>query len=312
MIKRNKKIVICIPTCQRQKELKRLFVSLFRQENIPTGYTFEVLVINNDQNSYLKTVLSEIEVLPYIIHCIDVKQRGFANVRNAAVSWVLESDMDALIFVDDDEVMPSDWLANMVKAWMKYGGDIITGPVTQILPSSASRFVKMFHLLEENYYQKSGEKLSYANSNNTLVSRKVLNAMGPTFHPSLNRSGGEDTLYFHQAHLKGFAIYWDKSISIEEPTPPERATTHYVLYRWFHHGMNRIVINRILYPEDWMNMSRQLILQVSVGILRSFAASIVRLDKRRFGNTVCRLAWLGGNVARLLGITATNRIYNNK
>lgn len=310
MIKKNKKIVICIPTCNRQKELKRLLFSLMGQESIPTGYTFEVLIINNDEKRYLNAVINEIGTFPFVIHCIDVKQRGFANVRNAAVTWVLESDMDALIFVDDDEVMPSDWLANMVKAWMRYGGDIITGPVTQILPSSASRFVKMFHLLEENYYHKSGEKLSYANSNNTLVSRKVLNTMGPTFHPSLNRSGGEDTLYFHQAHLKGFAIYWDKSISIKEPTPPERGTTHYVLYRWFHHGMNRIVINRILYPEDWIDISRKRILKVSISILRSFASSIVRLDKRRFGNTVCRLAFLGGNAARLLGITTTNRIYN--
>jgi len=307
---KNKKIIICIPTCQRQKELKRLLVSLLRQENIPTGYTFEVLIINNDEKSYLNTVINEIGAFPYAIHCIDVKQRGYSNVRNAAVSWVLKSDMDALIFVDDDEVVPSDWLANMMKAWVKYGGDIITGPVTQVLPSSASRFVKMFHLLETNYYKKSGQKLRYADSNNILVLRKVLNAMGPTFHPSLNFSGGEDTLYFHQAYLKGFTIYWDKSILIEEPTRPERATTHYVLYRYFNYGMNKIVIHRILYPEDWINISLKGILKLSVNILPGFAASIVRLDKRGFGRTVCSLAGLVGNVARLLGITTTNRIYN--
>ena len=134
--------------------------------------------------------------------------------------------------------------------------------------------------------------------------------MGPTFHPSLNHSGGEDTLYFHQAYLKGFTIYWDKSILIEEPTRPERATTHYVLHRWFCHGMNRIVFNKILYPGDWLNISFKLIMRIGVNILKGFVASIVRLDKRRFGNTVCRLAWLGGVVSRFIGITTTNRIYN--
>ena len=103
------------------------------------------MLINNDENSYLKTVISEMGDFPFAIHCIDVKQRGFSNVRNAAVSWVLESEMDALLFIDDDEVVPPDWLAKMINAWMKYKGDIITGPVRQVLPLSASRFVKVFH-----------------------------------------------------------------------------------------------------------------------------------------------------------------------
>ncbi len=110
--------------------------------------------------------------------------------------------------------------------------------------------------------------------------------------------------------MKGFTIYWDKSILIEEPTRPERATTHYILYRHFHHGMNRITMHRVLYPEDWINVSIKLILRICDGILRGFVASTIRLDKRRFGQTVCRLAWTGGFVARFLGITTTNRIYN--
>ena len=310
MEKSNKKIIICIPTRNRQKELTRLLISLSRQENIPVGFTFEVLLINNDENSYLKTIIAEIGDFPFAIHLIDVKQRGFSNVRNAAVSWVLESDMDALIFIDDDEVVPPDWLAKMINAWMKYKGDIITGPVRQVLPLSASRFVKVFHLLDTNYYNKSGQKLQYASSNNTLVLRKVLNAMGPTFHPSLNRSGGEDALYFHQAYLKGFTIYWDKSILIEEPTGSERATTRYVLYRYFHYGMHLIGRHRILYPEDWMNISFKFILRHCFNILRGFVASIVRLDKIRFGKTVCNLASLGGLMTQFFGITTTNRIYN--
>ena len=310
VIKEHKKIVICIPTRQRQKELKQLLISLSKQTNIPAGYIFEVLIINNDDKNYLQTVMNEIGAFPYAIHCIDIKERGFANVRNAAVSWILERDMDASIFVDDDEVVPSDWLTNMIKAWLKYGGDIITGPVTQVLPCSASRFVKMFHLFESDYYKMSGQKLQYANSGNTLVSKKVFNAMGPTFHPSLNRSGGEDTLYFHQAYLKGFRIYWDNSILVEEAARSERATTYYVLYRWFRSGVNRIVIHRILYPEDWINISINFILKIMYSILRGLAASIVRLNKRSFGRTVCSIAWLGGNVAGLLRIVATNRTYN--
>jgi glycosyltransferase involved in cell wall biosynthesis len=289
-------IVICIPTFKREKELKRLFSCLLKQQNIPESYNFEILIMNNDEENYAENIINTIHSPFFDIHCIHVKNRGLSNVRNAAVKWVLERNVKAIIFVDDDEVVPPHWLSNMIEAWKKHKGDIITGPVEQILPSSASRFVRMFGLLDPQSHSITGKRMSYACSNNTLVSREVLESLGPSFHPALNFTRGEDTLYFHQAHLKGFSIYWDNSIQIEEPTAPERAATRYALRRWFEHGMNRIVINKILYSDEWKKKSLNTILEVYVGIFRGFASSIIRSDKKRFGQTVLRLAWFTGNI----------------
>jgi len=294
------KIIICIPTYRREKELKRLLSCLLKQQNIPESYSFQILIINNDEENYAEKIISNIDPTPYVIHCIDVRERGLSNVRNAAVKWVLEREFKAIIFVDDDEVVPPLWLSNMIKAWKKHKGDIITGPVNQILPSSASRFVKMFELLDPHHDHQSGKRLAYACSNNTLVSRNVLECLGPTFNLALNFSGSEDTLYFHQAHLEGFSIYWDDSVTIGEPTAPERATTSYALRRWFEHGMNRITINKILYSDEWKKKSLDTILVICVGIFRGFAASIIKSDEKRFGNTVLRLAWLTGNIFEFL------------
>jgi succinoglycan biosynthesis protein ExoM len=292
------KIVICIPTYRREKELKRLFSCLLNQQDIPRSYSFEILIMNNDEENYAEKIISNIDPASYVIHCINVKERGLSNVRNAAVKWVLEREFKAIIFVDDDEIVPPHWLKNMIGAWKKYKGHIITGPVKQVLPFSASRFVRMFELLDPHHNFRSGERLSYACSNNTLVSCKVLESLGPTFHPALNFSRGEDTLYFHRAHLKGFSIYWDNSILIEEPTAPKRATTRYALHRWFEDGMTRIVINKILYPEDWKKISLISICRMHFNIFRGFVASLYKLDARRFGETVCRVAFLTGSIVR--------------
>jgi hypothetical protein len=182
--------------------------------------------------------------------------------------------------------------------------------VTQVLPSCASRFVKKFYLHETGYDKKSGQKLITACSNNTIVSRRVINAMGPTFHHLLNYTLGEDTLYFHQAYLKGFTIVWDNSILIEEPTVPERATTQYILYRWFRYGMNSVVIHKILHPNDWVNISLKNNLKISANIFKYFAASILRLDKRAFGRTFLNLALLSGKFAKLLELCTTNRCHD--
>lgn len=310
MDRNEKKIAICIPTCNRKRELRRLLKSITLQDILPQNYDFEILIIDNNIDSYLGNVFTESQYALFVIHSIHVKKRGFSNVRNAAVSWVIDRGMDALIFVDDDEVVPTNWLFNMVRSWEKYNGDIITGPVAQILPRSASRFVKKYHLLETNSNVISGKMLQYANSNNTLVSRKVLIAMGPSFHPSLNRTGGEDTLFFHQCYHKGFKIYWDNSIMIKEPTTHKRMKVSYVLKRWFHNGMTRIPINQILYPQQWRQISLKLIIKTLFSLPRGFAASIIQRDNRKLGKSLCRLCWLAGNIIKFVGITSTDRVFS--
>jgi succinoglycan biosynthesis protein ExoM len=307
---KKKKIAICIPTYNREKELSRLLRSIISQKSLPYNYDFLILIIDNNIVSYLDKVIHASKNALFEIHSIHVKQKGLSNVRNAAVSWVLNRDIDAMIFVDDDEVVPADWLQNMINAWEKYDADIVTGPVAQILPMSVSRFVKKFHLLEHNTKTASGTKIQYANSNNTLVSRKVLKAMRNSFHPALNHSGGEDILFFHQCYLKGFTIYWDNSIRISEPAPPQRATITYVLKRWFHYGMARIPINQILYPQQWRQLSLRQIARATIDVPKGFAASIIRRDHKRFGRSICRLSWLIGNVFRFFGISFANSIYN--
>jgi glycosyltransferase involved in cell wall biosynthesis len=304
------KIAICIPTFNREKELIRLLKSIISQQSIPHCYDFLILIIDNNIVSYLDKVIKVSQNTLFEIHSIHVKRKGLSNVRNAAVSWVLNRNMDALIFVDDDEVVPPHWLKNMVSAWEKYGADIITGPVAQILPLSAPRFVKKFHLLETNSNTASGTRIQFANSNNTLVSSKVLSAMKQCFHPALNHSGGEDILFFHQCYLKGFTIYWDNSVMVSEPTPPQRMTAIYPLRRWFHYGMTRISINQILDPRRWRRLSLLQIARAGINVPKGFAASIIKRDHKRFGMSICRLFWLTGIIMGFIGITLTNRIYN--
>jgi glycosyltransferase involved in cell wall biosynthesis len=302
-------ITICIPTCNRNLQLKRLLVSLSKQEHLPENYEFEILLINNDCNNHLEPIIDSLKNnYPFPIHSIVVDERGYSNVRNAAVAWVLNRKTTALIFIDDDEIAPPVWLANMILAWKKYGGDIVTGPVEQLLPASASGFFTKLHLLGRNHHAKTGTKLKYANSNNTLISRKVLTSMGLSFHPDLNFTGGEDTLFFHQCYLNGFSIYWDNTLLIQEPTLPERATVLYVIKRWFRYGSTRIILNRILYPDDWKRVSYRLIIATSLRVFKTLINSVIRADATKFGKTICNTSRLAGLVVKMMQVEPALRI----
>ena len=302
-------IAVAIPTYKREKELIRLLQTIAAQQGLPENYAFEIVVVNNNPESYLERVVAALPDFPFTIHRVDVSPRGFANVRNAAVGWALEHKADALVFVDDDEVVPPGWLAAMVTAWEKLQGDIITGPVLQLPPPIVPHLVKKLQLLEANHTVPSGKKLAYANSNNTLVSRRVLEAMGPAFHPALNRSGGEDTLFFHQCHLRGFAIYWDNAVMIGEPTPPERASIAYILNRWFFQGMNFFAINQILFPDQWRQVTLKHIQGSAWNLVKGVVVAAIKRDNRRWGRILCRSAGLAGVIAQFFGARAANKTY---
>jgi hypothetical protein len=152
--------------------------------------------------------------------------------------------------------------------------------------------------------------LKYANSNNTLVTRRVLEVMGPAFHPALNRSGGEDTLFFHQCYLKGLNLFWDNDVLIGEPTPVDRTTMDYILLRWFNHGTTRITINKILFPRRWRPESIKLFMSSFRNVLIGLTMALLKRDPRRFGKVLMRLAWLFGFGVRLIGVGTIRRTYN--
>lgn len=304
-----KKVTICIPTYSREKELQRLLISLAAQRNVPADYQVTILVLDNNQVSYLSRVLKGLPALPFKLRSVKVEERGLVNVRNAAVAWVLMHSQDALLFVDDDEVVPPAWLANMFTAWDKYGADIINGPVYQILPFDTCEFVKRFELLGTHFNPPSGTRLEYANSNNTLVARRVLKKMGPSFNPQLNFSGGEDTVFFHLCSRAGFSIVWDKSVAIWEPTAPARATLKYLCARWFHMGMSTVLREQILSPQQSLTMSLKKMHQGANNIARGVAAFLLKGNRPRFGQALFRFFWVLGISYGLLGFASRNQHY---
>lgn len=247
------KIAIGVITCERPQGLRRLLASLSRQKvGEADAGEWLVIVVDNDLTGANKEVVAEAMAqhgLPVLF--VEEPQRGIPFARNACVRAALANDYAALIFVDDDEEAPEGWLAAMLGMWRESAADCVTGPVEAILPDKAPCWAVKSGAFNKQYPYPRGQAVRQAFTNNTLVSRAVLETMGPEgFDLSFRYSGSSDIHYFMRVHKEGFKILWCPEAVIYEHVPPSRLRYAWIIRRGFRAGagdaISRMKIDRSL------------------------------------------------------------------
>jgi len=121
------RVAIAVITFRRPALLKALLDSLLAQE-VPPEYEVRIIVVDNDDEGSATDVIARAaKDGRYPVEAAAEPEPGipFAREKSVQLAW----DDDALIFVDDDEVAPPGWLAELLRAWRSTGADVVTGPV---------------------------------------------------------------------------------------------------------------------------------------------------------------------------------------
>lgn len=249
-IKTKKKIVIGVITFKRPQGLKDLLESLARQnltnEN-SRRYEWSAVVVDNDMIGKNKDVVDDISKRFNIsLSFIEEPKRGIPSARNASVNAA--KGCDAFIFVDDDEIAPDGWLDAMLTMWHQTEADVITGPVYPILPKKTSHWVKKSRIFIKDYSYGVGQVLTKAFTNNTLVSREVLNDLGATFDSRFQYTGSSDLHYFMRVKKKGYKILWCPAAAIYETIPESRLKFSWIIKRGFRVGNGETRAHMYIYP----------------------------------------------------------------
>lgn len=120
----NVSIIIC--TYNRFELLQKSLASIVRL-NIPVGIIWELIVVdNNSSDSTRRAVQVFVEQGKLPLRYIFEKNQGLSNARNRGIE---ESTGEILAFIDDDVILPSDWLEQVINAFTLYDVDVISGKV---------------------------------------------------------------------------------------------------------------------------------------------------------------------------------------
>jgi succinoglycan biosynthesis protein ExoM len=220
---------------------------------VPPGVAFEVLVVdNNPGGDALPVVEVASERAQLTLSYVHVPETGIVMARNRAIEEALARGVDALAYVDDDNVLDASWLEESLRVVDELGGDVVIGPSRKLFPEGTPAW---FPRIFPSWNRPTGilPQEGYANvatTCNVLFRSHLVGEWGLRFLEEFNLGGGEDTTFFCMARDHGAVTVWAEGAGVTETVPPSRVNLRWFLQRRFRIG------NSMAFMEDRLGYRR--------------------------------------------------------
>jgi len=220
-------VSIIIPTFRRPQRA----VEAARSALAQTTPDFEIVLVDNDpEGSALGPLRALADPRITVLH---EPRAGVANARNAG----LHASRGGLIaFLDDDEIAPTSWIAELLRVQAACKADVVFGPVRTRLespPRDHSAFFEAFFARDPCHAE--GIIDVFYGCGCSLVRRAALPSPQP-FSAARNEIGGEDDLLFQGMEAEGAVFAWAPNAWVWETPERSRVTLAYTLRRAFAYG----------------------------------------------------------------------------
>lgn len=244
------RIAVCITTYRRPEGLVRLLESVAAMD-LPEDAAgpIRVVVVDNDADGSGEAAAAGFESpewmrLEYQIEA----SRGISQARNAALRAALGEDLhacDAVVFVDDDELVEGQWLTELVRVRREFGADVVAGPVLPRFEREAPEWGVRGGFFGRVRHE-TGTQLKRAATGNVLIDAAVLREADAWFDERLGLVGGEDELFFRGLAASGKKIVWADEAVAHEYVGPDRVSVEWVLRRARRLGATSAYVDRVL------------------------------------------------------------------
>lgn len=228
-------VVILICTFDRPQYLEELLTALAREVSAVQCKTLSVVVVDNGTEHVGGLVKAFQDELP--VEYVRLPGSGLVGARNCSLRLGLRHGPDYLVFIDDDEVPESDWLAGLLSTMEISGAGFAVGPVEPKFGKAPPSWAPAF-------FTKSGE--AFCTSNLIVRSSVVPRDEGQWFQQRFSSTGGEDVEFLSRLAADGATFTVAHSATVLENIPPERVTARYLWRRGFRDG----VVAAKAYPQS--------------------------------------------------------------
>lgn len=230
-------VVVTAPTFRRPDHLLKTLESLRLQR---TKRRFAVIVMENEaehrEGAIAARSLFESGDLPGLI--VIAHERGNCSAYNAGWETALNQfpGFKHLLVIDDDEVADPDWIERMCVASETLGADIVGGPQMPVFAEPTGNGWAG-HPVFALPYAQTGRVPALYSSGNLLISRSVLERMGPPFLDlRFNFTGGGDSDFLSRSAQAGFVLGWCAEAPIHETVPERRTQRDWIHARSLRNG----------------------------------------------------------------------------
>ncbi len=229
---------VVIPTYRRLDYLGPLFDALTENvSHVPTS--FEVILVDNDPAASAKDVPR-----PHFVRYVHEPNPGVANARNRGVA---EARGIHIVFLDDDELPDSGWLAAFANC-ASQGAQAAFGPIDPVfdMPPPPELFASLDRVFSRRLKVADSGDISdlraYLGTGNSMFLRDLLVSLGLPFDPAFDRGGEDVWLLRKLVDDLGVRLVWCEAAKVRERVPSARCTIKFLRNRRFRDGQLRCVV----------------------------------------------------------------------
>ncbi len=241
------KLIVAVCTYHRPHGLRLLLRALEAQrfEHNPAP-DMEVLVVDNGGDAETRRLCQDFGSgqAPLPLRYIQEPRVGISHARNAVLDHI-PAHCDYVALIDDDEIPCPRWLDELLALQRATGADLVRGPVIpRYAPGTPAWITRGNYFGWPRPEQRitDGQNLEQGATNNMLLRWSAVRATGARFDTGLARTGGEDTVYFHQLiHAHKLKMVFAARACVTETIPPTRTSLRALLRLHFRLGANRLL-----------------------------------------------------------------------
>lgn len=229
-------ISIAVCTYNRVADLTALLQSMTHLR-VPSFVRLRVIVVDNDENQTAKAAVTQwAQAVSWSVHYVVEAEPGIPSARNRALGEAGETGF--LAFVDDDETVHPDWIAELATVMRKTSAAFVQGPVQMTVENDAQRW-----WLSSGFFRQARfENLAPRHeswTNNVLIDLAFISRNKCRFDPRLRFDGGSDTLFFHDIVAAGGEGRYAQRAIVFEIQKPSRLTWGWGIKRHYRYGITR-------------------------------------------------------------------------
>lgn len=234
-------IVVC--TYRRPNLLAACLRSCLEQQ-CPGDIHYEIVVVDNDGERSAWPVVVALQAESSIpLRYVEEPVANIAAARNLGVREALGT---FVAFIDDDFVVPTDWLGAALRAFARSGADVVLGDVRPIFEGGMSPGVGVTAAYTRHAPEQGGRVLvrpdGYtpgARSGNAVLRRSFcFPEPEGWFDPTFGRSGGEDAEFFLRLGRRRPHIVASSEAYVFDFVPLARQSEDYLVARAEREGRN--------------------------------------------------------------------------
>ena len=240
------KHAVTIGVCTFQRP--ELFAALASFEALKGAerYDLRVLVVDNDETDAIRaSVEAFAREYPFPLRYVHAPARNISIARNAVLDGV---ETPWLLFIDDDELADPDWLEQIMADAQAH--EAIIGACEASYDASLPGWLSRcdFHS------NRITGRVENAYTSNALLRISFVREHGLRFRTELGRTGGEDTIFFHELARAGGRIAYRPQAIVHEPVTPARASMAWVKTRKFRAGQTHGLVTREFEPSQYRTL----------------------------------------------------------